>query len=217
MPSRLIEIFEDRNLVDKIVKRLPYLFQLAELESSRAGKVGMEVGSLREKILTALLIYKFGEKNVETDIPITEPEVDVRLFGYPISIKTITGMGGVKFSWTVDAQKAREFMETYVPKTDVLLVQIKWNSKGIFSCIPLEVQQRILRVMGREKYFKLPKPGTNPRGVEISKDALLELLQDMDTKKIEIFWQRSVIEYKPYQRWVDYWKESYLKNSANLT
>ncbi len=35
MPSRLIEIFEDENLVDKIKKRLPYLFQLAELESSR--------------------------------------------------------------------------------------------------------------------------------------------------------------------------------------
>jgi len=167
----------------------------------------MEVGSLREKILTALLIYKFGEENVEAEIPITEPEVDVRLFGYPISIKTITGMGGVKFSWTVDAKKAREFMEKYVPKTDVLLVQIKWNGMGVFSCIPLEVQQRIFRSMGREKYFKLPKPGTNPRGVEISKDALVRLLHDKDSKKIEIFWQRSVIEYKPYQRWVDYWKE----------
>jgi hypothetical protein len=61
--------------------------------------------------------------------------------------------------------------------------------------------------MGQEKYFKLPKPGTNPRGVEISNDALLRLLQDKDVKRIEIFWQRSTIEYKPYQRWVDYWKE----------
>lgn len=61
--------------------------------------------------------------------------------------------------------------------------------------------------MEREKYFKLPKPGTNPRGVEISNDALSRLLQDKDTKRIEIFWQRSAIEYKPYQRWVDYWKE----------
>ena len=94
MTSRLSEIFEDKELVGKIKKRLPYLFQLAELESSRAGKTGMQVGSLREKILIALLIYKFGENNVETDIPITEREIDVKLFGYPISIKTITGMGG---------------------------------------------------------------------------------------------------------------------------
>ena len=44
MASRLGEIFEDKKIVKKIKKRLPYLFQLAELESSRAGKIGMEVG-----------------------------------------------------------------------------------------------------------------------------------------------------------------------------
>lgn len=48
MSSRLIEIFEDTELVDKIKIRLPYFFQLAELESSRAGKIGMEVDSIRE-------------------------------------------------------------------------------------------------------------------------------------------------------------------------
>ena len=45
MAGNLIEIFTDKKLVEKIKKRLPYLFQLAELESSRAGKTGMEVGS----------------------------------------------------------------------------------------------------------------------------------------------------------------------------
>lgn len=38
MSSRLIKIFEDAKLVEKIKIRLPYLFQLAELEISRAGK-----------------------------------------------------------------------------------------------------------------------------------------------------------------------------------
>jgi len=61
MSSKLIEIFNDEKLIDKIKSRLPHLFQLAELESSRAGKIGMEVGSLREKIITALLIYRFGK------------------------------------------------------------------------------------------------------------------------------------------------------------
>lgn len=204
MSSRLVEIFEDKKLVDKIGKRLPYLFQLAELESSRAGKIGMEVGLPREKILIALLIYKFGEKNVETR-EITEPEIDVRLFESPISIKTITGSGGIKFSWTVDPQKAREFIQTYTPKTDILLVQIRWNKTGYLFYIPLEVQQKIFRDMTRERYFKLPKPGTNPRGVEISKEALMGLIRDSDTKSIKINWERSKIEYKPYERWVDYW------------
>lgn len=205
MTGRLDEIFVDKQLVNRIKKRLPYLFQLAELESSRAGKIGMEVGSLREKIVIALLIYKFGEDNVKTQIPITEPETDVELFGHPVSIKTITGMGGVKIIWTVDAQKAREFRETYVPKCDVLLVQIKWNGVGTFFYIPVEVQERILKKLGRERYFKLPKPGTNPRGVEISKEALLRLMGNSETKSIRIDWQRSKIEYKPYERWVDYW------------
>jgi hypothetical protein len=47
--SRLVEIFDDVRLVEKIKSRLPYLFQLAESESSRAGRVGMQVGSARDK------------------------------------------------------------------------------------------------------------------------------------------------------------------------
>jgi hypothetical protein len=209
MNSRLAELFEDEKLVEKIKRRLPHLFQLAELESSRAGKIGMEVGSLRERIIVALLIYKFGEENVETEIPITEPEVDVKLFGQPISVKTITGKGfsGVKLVWTVDAQKAREFRESYYPHYDILLVQIDWNAVGGLYYIPLEVQRIVFEEMGRERYIKLPKPGTNPRGVEIAKDALLRLVTDKSSKAIDIIWQQSEIDYNPYKRWVDYWEE----------
>jgi len=209
MPSRLVKIFEDRKLVEKIEKRLPYLFQLAELESSRAGKIGMEVGSLRERIIVALLIYKFGGDSVETEIPITEPEVDVRLFGEPVSIKTLTGKGfsGVKLIWTVDAQKAKEFQETYSPHCDILLVQINWNNKGGFYYIPLETQKRLFDKIGKEKYIRLPKPGTNPRGVEITKEALEVLVKDRESKVIEIYWQKAKIDYNPYKRWVDYWEE----------
>ena len=89
MDSKLIEIFTDKNLVEKIKKRLPYLFQLAELESSRAGKTGIEVGSVRERIVVALLIYKFGEANVETEIPIMESEVAVKLIQRNKKVKGI--------------------------------------------------------------------------------------------------------------------------------
>jgi len=209
MSNKLIEIFEDKKLVEKISKRLPYLFQLAELESSRAGKIGMEVGSLRERIINALLIYKFGENNVETEIPITESVVDVRLSGRPISIKTITGKGfsGVKLIWTVDAQKAKEFRENYYPHCDILLIQINWNNIGGFYYIPLEVQKRIFDRLGREKYIKLPKPGINPRGVEITREALSSLVEDGMTKVIKISWQKTKVDYNPYKRWIDYWRK----------
>ena len=209
MSSRLIEIFQDIQIINKIKTKLPYLFSLAELEASRAGKVGMEVGSLREKVLIALLIYKFGEENVDIKLPITEPEVDVKLFGAPISIKTITGQGGVKAVWTVDAQSAKGFVDSYSPKADILLTQINWQSKGYLYLIPLEVQNKVLKQFGKEKYFKLPKAGTNPRGVEFSKEALLKLQQEV-SQKIEIEWKRPKIElplYEAYRRWVDYWRE----------
>lgn len=209
MSSRLIKIFEDDALVEKIKRRLPYLFQLAELESSRAGRTGMEVGSLRERVIVALLIYKFGEENVETEIPITEPEVDAKLFGESVSIKTKKGKGfsGVKLIWTVDAQKSKEFRESYYPRCDILLIQINWNDLGGFYYIPLEVQKKLFDKIGRQNYIKLPKPGTNPRGVEISKDGLLRLTTDEYSKKIEITWERSKIPYDAYKRWVDYWRE----------
>ena len=205
MANKLLEIFGDKKLIEKIKKRLPYLFQLAEVESSRAGKIGMEVGSVREKVVTALLIHKFGEKNVETEVPITEAEVDVKLFGEPISVKTITGFGGVKLIWTVDAQKALEFRQHYKPSCDILLVQIDWGKTGGFYYIPQDVQKKILAELGRENYIKLPKAGTNPRGAELTKEALLKLLNDSGTKSIQINWQKTKIDYNPYKRWVDHW------------
>jgi len=209
LSKRLIEIFEDEKLVEKIKRRLSYLFQLAELESSRAGKIGMEVGSVRERIIVALLIYKFGEANVETEIPITEPEVDAKLFGEPVSIKTITGksFSGVKLIWTVDAQKAKVFQDNYSPHCDILLVQINWDGIGGFYFIPLEVQTRLFDRIGRQNYIKLPKPGTNPRGVEITKEALSNLIADKESKRMVINWQKTKIEFNSFKRWIDLWKE----------
>lgn len=210
MNSHLLEILTDEALIGRIQKRLPRLFRIAEIECSRAGKIGMQVGSVRENIVVSLLIYKFGESNVQADIPITEPEVDVKLFGQPISIKTITGKGisGVKLVWTVDAQNAKAFQENYYPSSDILFVQIVWGAMGGLYFIPVEAQRNLLEKIGSERYIKLPKPGTNPRGAEITKEALLSLIQSQQTEVIEIDWQKPDIDYQPYQRWVDYWSEA---------
>src|SRR3989338_6791162 len=93
------ELFIDKTIISEIQDKLPKLFRIAEIESSRAGKIGMEVGSLREKVIGGLLIYKFGEDNINTNIPITEPETDIVVGGKNLSIKTITGNGGVKAVW----------------------------------------------------------------------------------------------------------------------
>lgn len=209
MTDQLGEIFKDEELISKIKKRLPYLFQLAELEASRAGKLGMEIGSVRERILIALLIFKFGEQNIDTKIPITYPEADLKLFDQPISIKTFSGnsITGVKLIWTVDAQKAKEFMDKYQPSCDMLLAQINWNGLGGLYYIPLEVQVKYFKKLGKYSYIKLPKAGTNPRGVEITKQALSLLISDRNAKSILVEWNRVENNISSYKRWVELWME----------
>lgn len=208
MSNYLKLLFSDEKIIKMVKAKMPDMFQLAEMESSRAGKLGMEVGSARERIIIALLIYKFGEENVKTDIPITEPEIDAILFNNPISIKTISGsLAGVKLIWTVDSQKAIEFSKNYQPKVDLLLVNINWGDTSPFYYFSKESQTRVLEKLGVKKYLKLPKKGTNPRGVEITQKALELLTMDKDTMSIDVNWERREVKYNIYDRWVKLWRK----------
>jgi hypothetical protein len=60
--------------------------------------------------------------------------------------------------------------------------------------------------MGRGSYMKLPKRGTNPRGVEITREALAGLVQDPLSRCVAVDWVRPTIGYDPYQRWIGYWR-----------
>ena len=169
----------------------------------------MEVGSIRERIIVSLLIYKFSEENVETEIPITEPEVDVLLFDKPISIKTKSGVGysGVKLIWTVDAENAKEFLNNYVPSCDMIFVHINWDNEGGLYHFPLDVQLKVFKLLGKEKYIKLPRPGTNPRGVEISSKALQTLVEHENSNRIMIDWKKEELKYNAFKRWVELWEQ----------
>ncbi|RME55887.1 type II restriction endonuclease subunit R [Candidatus Parcubacteria bacterium] len=202
-------MFQEPTIIAKIQSKLPELFYLAELESSRAGRVGMEVGSVREKILIALLIYQFGRENVNAALPIHEPETDVIVSGTPISIKSITGrhVGGVKLIWTVDREQALDFSRNYEPRCDMLLAHINWGGVGGLYYFPQSLQMELMTNLGRERYIKLPKPGTNPRGVEMSSLAARSLAAHPRSFKIPVKWVRKQIEFDPYQRWLKYWEQ----------
>lgn len=208
MSQQLRELFSDKKIIQRIQNKMPNLFQLAEIDNSRNGKLGMEIGSARERIIIALLIYKFGEENVDAKNSITDAEVDVKLFGHPISIKTITdSLAGVKLIWTVDEQKALEFAKNYKPTYDILLTNIKWGKSGCFYYIPQSSQLKVFKKLRKEQYFKLPKAGTNPRGVEITEEALKLIVKDKDVMSIDINWIRSEMNYDAYDRWVELWHQ----------
>lgn len=214
MSSVYDKLFNDNLIVKRVKNKLPHLFQLAELESSRNGKIGMEIGSVRERILIALLMYKFGIDIVNPDIPITAPEVDVIVDNTPLSIKTMTTSSerwnSIKLIWTVDAQKAIEFKNTYIPFCDMLVAKIRWNGEGKLLLFSKESQCQILNDIGRDRYIKLPKENTNARGVEITAEALSMLEIHTDTRCININFTREKIDYREvYTKWLDAWREEY--------
>lgn len=205
VPDYLEQLFTDPEIRNRIKRKMPPFFQLAEADTSRGGKLGMEVGSAREKVIVALLMYKFGEENIKTE-SITSSESDAFLFEKPVSIKTITGgLGGVKLIWTVDTKKVLEFYAKYKPSMDLLLAQINWGGVGGFYYITTDVQAKVFKKLGKKRYIKLPKVGTNPRGVEFTREALQLMVLDKRTHKIEINWDRSQNSYNPYERWIKLW------------
>ncbi len=69
------------------------------------------------------------------------------------------------------------------------------------------MQEKIFKEVSRKKYIKLPKPGTNPRGVEITKGALMKIVKSKEVNFIDIFWKKEKLDYNPYKKWIDYWRD----------
>ncbi len=116
-------------------------------------------------------------------------------------------MNGIKLIWTTDALKTQEFIESYKPNTDILFVHVYWGKEGGFYYIPSAIQQGVLTTKSKEFYFKLPKSGTNFRGVEISKLALLECIAHKDTLRIPVFWERTNnLKHSPYDKYLELWQ-----------
>ena len=194
---------------DRIIKVLPTLFNMVELENKRGKKLGMEVGTARERVLIALFMYVYGDDKIEFPAT-TSPELDVLVDGHPVSIKTKSakGLSGVKLVWTVDRAKIDAFRASYTPGSDLLYVNILWGSTGLFALIPQHVQVQTLQQIGIDRYTKVPPRGTNPRGVELSREALGTFLEHSDTQTLGISWKRDpslLVERTLYRRWIELW------------
>ena len=116
---------------------MPTLFNMVELENRRGNKLGMEVGTARERVLIALFMYVYGSKSVEFP-PSNSPELDVLVNNQPLSIKTKSskGLTGVKLVWTVDWNKIEAFLKTYLPTSHLLYINIIWGQDGKFLSDP---------------------------------------------------------------------------------
>lgn len=200
------ELFESTTYVTTIQKGLPALFHVANEESTRGGKIGMEVGSLRERILIALLFVFYGKNRVSDNVSITDTEADVLLDKAKLSVKTSTNVHKFKLKWTANRSAASNFVSSYKPSCHLLYGYIKWNDWGGLYFISKEIQNEVFNQIGKEKYLKVPNDGTNNRGIEIDPVACEMLINHKATLKIPIKWIPPHIDYNPVDRWVGEWK-----------
>ncbi len=193
---------------ERIIRLLPGLFDMVELENRRGKKLGMEVGSARERVLTALFMYVYGYDKIEFPSTVS-PELDVLVDGNPVSIKTKKGgLSGVKLTWTVDWDSVDAFLDDYSPGSDMVFVRILWGKTGALSLIPQSAQIEVLDSLGIDEYTKVPPRGTNPRGVELSLEAMRQLLNHHSTQSMNIEWSRDtspLSECELYMRWIELW------------
>lgn len=196
--------FDDVSFVSLIQNNLPILFKKAEIECMRGGKIGMEVGVLRERILISTLIKSFGKNNVEYEFTSTERSKDTQVFNDVLSIKTFmnNGYGGVKIFWASDNGSVQKCLENYTPQNNLLISNIRWggNDGGLYL-IDLKTQNEVFNTIGVKKYLKIN--GGNNRGVSFQTNVLKTLLSHKNTKKIEINWGDPKINYNVYEKWIN--------------
>ena len=118
-------------------------------------------------------------------------------------IDRVTAISG---AMTVDAEQALKFSQTYIPSCDTILVQLNWGGLGGIFYFPCQIQIETLKGVGRERYIKLPEAGTNPRGVEITGEAINILANHPQVLKIPVEWNTEAMEYNPYGRWLELWE-----------
>jgi hypothetical protein len=167
--SRLLEIFEDEMLVNKIKKRLPYLFQLAELESSRAGKVGMKVGSLREKILVALLIYKFEEKMLTRKFLSQLQRLMRDCLDNPSPSELSQGWEALKLHGLSTLKKQESSVKAIPLNAISCLLKLngmKWASSPTYL---LKFNRKFLKVWGEKGILSFQKQGQTREGLKLVK------------------------------------------------
>jgi hypothetical protein len=153
-----MEWFDNQIFTSMVKNNLPKLFKKAEIESMRGGKIGMEVGVLRERILIALLLKSFGEENVKFDFSSTDNSKDTQIFDDILSIKTFmnNGYGGVKVFWASDNKTVKNAVDNYIPQNHILISNINWGTKnGGLYLISLNTQLKIFNTIGVENYLKI--------------------------------------------------------------
>ncbi len=202
MIDPISELLTNPSYIGIIQQKLPPAFQTVEDEL----KGNPAVGLLREQVILGMLIAFLGEHRIKLIESGVNPDIDCYVDSQPLSIKTVTSSGGIRLKWTSNAVKAKAFMQTYQPMSNLLVIRIVWSKTGSMRFIPLNLQQQVFEQIGVTQYLEY-RGATNTRGVNLSLEAESALIRHPQTVSLPISWQRAKAVVNPLDKWVGYWRE----------
>lgn len=192
--NSLSEAFSDKEFQKFINDNLPIMFWDVE----RCGT--MEVGKDRETALIILLDVALGATSdycpiCDEDIDPMEKEIDVRIFGVDVSIKTrkMTNknpnlLQSFKVTWSSDRMECDTYIRNFEPHYDIMYLPIPWGYENNLYYFTQVAQRDVIKHLGRDQYFKIGA-GKDPKGVAISDQAVRLLSNHETTLRLPIKWK----------------------------
>ena len=86
----------------------------------------------------------------------------------------------------------------------MLFSHINWDGEGGLHYFTKDIQKSVLVEIGRLEYIKLPKPGTNSRGVEISTQAIRILAEHPRSMKITVKLEKKENQFDSYKHGLEF-------------
>ncbi len=200
MNKLIADILRNPQYIDHILNKLPPAFEMVGQQAK-----GPEVGTLREGVVIGMFIAFLGDHAVQSVASAVEPDIDCYIGDQPLSIKTVTGNGGIRLKWTSNADLAMASMRTYIPSSDLLIIQINWDDEGHIFYIPTEVQHDVFTKLGN--HYLDYRANTNTRGFNMSRGAFESVTHDSGTIVLPVSWFRSIKPQGQYEPWVKYWRD----------
>ena len=182
----LCSIFTD-NRIMMLIK----LYQISQIENQRNGRTTAEVGTSREKDLSAFI--KFCMKDsVNVDIN-NENEEDIIVNERNISIKhssnKSTSQQSIKVLWTENKELQQKFIENFKFKCDMLIIYVRFSTfeQGELEVLYAEAETlNTLKEESTDTIFKT-RENSNGRGIEFTNDFFTKIKENIEFRCKIIF------------------------------
>lgn len=160
------------------------LYQISQIENQRNGRTTAEVGTSREKDLSAFIKF-FMKESVNININ-NENEEDIIVNERKISIKHSSNKSisqqSIKIIWTENKELQQKFIENCKFQCDMLIVYVRFTTYESGELEIIYIEADVLNKLKEESsncIFKT-RENSNGRGIEFTSDFFTKMKENVE-------------------------------------